>query len=327
MSPTPRDFQHRLMDLYIESAGCALGSPVDVRLIEEVNEEQAKLFEEAGYRFCRVTDLDAFELAYASVESCLNRTSPDDIHCVIYAVEPSVNSSNNWMMNAPRWQRKDIRWLLQKSSVRPRILIGLSMFNCATFLSAIQLSERMYSSDKLGRTLIVMSGVCNESSPRVPHWRHLQSDGAAALVLSPEPPDHAEGFAVRGLSLDIADLSQFRAIDGQVDEEKYYAYKARGIRSAAEAALTVSGTTPEAISRFYVQNLGHRAMNAYGKLCSVSEQAIFTDGLASNAHVIGVDTLVNWIEDSTRSHPVAGELSMLLGTSGMAWGALILETI
>ena len=69
------------------------------------------------------------------------------------------------------------------------------------------------------------------------------------------------------------------------------------------------------------------SMLKYGRLCGVPEERVWVGSLANNAHVIGADTLINFHDYHDSGIPKNGDRVLLVGTSGMSWGGMVLEHV
>lgn len=312
-------------DMYFIPLGTALGHPVDLSELPNVDANQAARYRSFGYERVRVADQDVFSLCLAAVDG-----NPDfearraTIDHFSYAIEPNIQSSNNWMLNEEEWKRPDIRWLVQQLGIRPARMVGLSMYNCATFLSGVDLAVMAIGAGAASTSLCVVAGVANEYSPRTPHAFHVQSDGATAFMVS----DTAAGdgaYRIVAHAIDFVNPSDFRDLDGTIDETRYFSLKAIRIRDMVQRVLAAAETEPDQLAQVFVQNLGRESMIKYGRLCGVPEDRVWLGSLADHAHVIGIDSLVNFTQyHESRPRGSAGRV-LVLGTSGMSWGAMVLE--
>ncbi|GHE27890.1 3-oxoacyl-[acyl-carrier-protein] synthase III C-terminal domain-containing protein [Streptomyces hydrogenans] len=312
-------------DLYFVPLGVALGDPYDLDDVAGIDAEQAERYRSYGYARVRVSDRDVFSLCHEAVgEHPAFTEARDAIDFFTYAIEPNIQSSNNWMLNEEEWKKPDIRWLVQQLGVRPGRMVGLSMYNCATFLSGVDLAAMAIRSGEANVALGVVAGVANEYSPRVPHAFHVQSDGATGFLVTAES-GRPDAYRIAGHRVDYVNPSDFRDLDGTIDETRYFTLKALKIRETVERLLAETGTRPGDLTQVFVQNLGRASMVKYGRLCGVPEERVWLDSLADHAHVIGIDSLVN-LHQYHRSRPrgTGGRL-LVLGTSGMSWGAMVLE--
>ncbi|MEY9877487.1 3-oxoacyl-[acyl-carrier-protein] synthase III [Streptacidiphilus sp. MAP12-33] len=313
-----------MTDLYFVPLGTALGASVDLEDLPELDAEQAARYRSFGYERVRVTDTDPFALcAEAALADPAFEAHRDKVDLLTYAIEPLVQSSNNWMLNQAQWQVPDIRWLVQRLEVNPERIVGLSMYNCATFLSGLDLAAMAIRSGAARTALALVAGVSNEHSPRIPHAFHIQSDGATGFLVTPDSA--AGGYLLRAHVLDFVNPGEFRDLDGTIDESRYFSLKALKIRSMVERLLAAAGLRPDEIDHVFVQNLGRESMLKYGRLCGVNPDRVWLGTLADNAHVIGIDSLVNLhAYHRTRPSGRPGRL-LVLGTSGMSWGGMVLE--
>ncbi|MBV9844593.1 MAG: hypothetical protein JOZ47_05940 [Kutzneria sp.] len=312
-------------DLYFVPLGTALGGKRDLAELSDLDAEQVARYRSFGYQCCRVADTDVFSLCFDAVKdsaALAGRMNDVDLFC--YAIEPNIQSSNNWMLNEQAWRKRDIRWLIQQLDIHPKRIVGLSMYNCATFLSGIDIAAMAIRSGAASTALSIVAGVANEHSPRIPHAFHVQSDGATGFLVTGDT-SFPDGYRIVSHVIDYVNPSEFRSLDGTIDETRYFTLKALKIRDTIEGLLSRSQTAPEQLERVFVQNLGQRAMLKYGGLCGVTEDTVWLDSLAGNAHVIGIDSLVNFHEYHQRSTLTAGRRVLIVGTSGMSWGGMVLE--
>lgn len=311
-------------DLFVVPLDVALGDQRPVSALPELDEDQIIRFKSFGYEHCRVATDDAFTLSYATVRDNTDfAAATAEIDAFLYAIEPNINSSNNWMINETAWQQRDIRWLLQRMDIHPARVIGLSLYNCATFLGALDLGANLIRAGSARTCLATVAGVANEHSPRIPHAFHVQSDGAASFLVTGRPAA-GTGYRVLAHNVDYVNPAEFRDLDGTVDETRYFTLKALKIRDTVERLLRAAEVTPDQLDHVFVQNLGTSSMIKYGRLCGVPEERVWMRGLAENAHVIGADSLVNFTEYHHTRETGPGTV-LILGTSGMSWGGAVLR--
>jgi hypothetical protein len=317
---------------YLVPLAAVLGDRVPIADLPGLSAAQVERYQSYGYVNCRVSDRDAFTLSASSMLDSpeFDRVS-GEVDLFVYAVEPQVNSSNNWMLNEKRWQTKDIRWLLQRLEIRPARVLGLSLYNCAAFVSAIDVSMNLIRAGAATTSLVTLAGVANDHSPRIPHAFHVQSDGAAGFLVTGRA-DFNEKYRILGQLVRYANPSDFRDLSGVVDETRYYTLKAFRIRSTIEALLQKAGVRPDELDWIFVQNLGTSSMVKYGHLAGVGPGRVWLESLARNAHVIGADSLINFYDYHNRVvvRPAAGQRGsrvLVVGTSGMSWGGVVLEHV
>lgn len=311
-------------DIYLVPLGVALGERVPISELSELDDDQVLRYKSFGYENCRVASTDAFTLCQETVQdSAMFDAARDDVDAFVYAIEPNVNSSNNWMLNEEAWKQRDIRWLIQSLRINPARVVGLSLYNCATFLGALDLTTNLIRAGSARTCLVTIAGVANEFSPRIPHAFHVQSDGAVSFLVTTDTR-YADRYQVVGQLVDYVNPAEFRDLDGTIDETRYFTLKALKIRSAVERLLRESDVRADQLDRVFLQNLGTASMTKYGKLCGVTEDKVWQASLADNAHVIGVDSLVNFHDHHTSGQDRDG-LALVLGTSGMSWGATVLR--
>ncbi|WP_431936260.1 hypothetical protein [Micromonospora sp. RP3T] len=302
--------------------GVALGDQVPISELPGLDEEQIIRYQGFGYEKCRVTTQDVFSLCRATVSGSPGFTAAA-VDAFLYAIEPNINSSNNWMINEKAWQQRDIRWLIQTLGLNPARLIGLSFYNCATFLGALDLGSALIRAGSANTCLATVAGVANEHSPRIPHAFHVQSDGAASFLVTSDS-DLGDRYRVLAHRVEYVNPAEFRALDGTVDETRYFSLKALKIRATIERLLAQAALASDQIDMVFVQNLGVQSMIKYGRLCGVPGGRVWLSSLAENAHVIGVDSLVNF-HHYHRTRPPGPGTVLIVGTSGMSWGGVVLR--
>ena len=315
-----------MMDsIYISAIQRSLGKKVPIESIPGISEMQADRYLSYGYKYCRISNDGIYDLCKQSVDQLENlELDVKKIDSLIYAIDPHVNPSNNWMLNESKWKEKDIRWLIQALDISPKSVLGLSFYNCASFISAIDVATLQIKSNTAETVLVVIGGSENQNSPRFPHSFHVQSDGAVAFLVSKKPLS-CGGFRHISHNIKFINPSKFRSIEGHINDTLYFSIKAASIRDSIMDLYDRSGISAKDIDLLFVQNLGTDSMNKYADLCSVERSKVWKDGLPEFAHVIGSDSLVNLSFCYDLQQIKADNKICLLGTSGMSWGGCILE--
>ncbi|MBZ6288447.1 3-oxoacyl-[acyl-carrier-protein] synthase III C-terminal domain-containing protein [Streptomyces olivaceus] len=228
------------------------------------------------------------------------------------------------MTEDPDRQEPDIRWFLQRTGLRPSRVVGLSFFNCASYIGAVDLSLGLMKGGLVGTSLNVMAGVATSHAPRVPNERHVHSDGAVSFLVT-DDPGYEGKYRILAHRIAYANPVDWRSLDGVVDKTRYYNLKALRLRNLARETLAAAGVSGGQVDHFFMQNLGLSRMRRNAGLCGVPESSVWLGGLAANAHVRGADSQVNFQECHDLGAIADGSTVMLVGTSGMSWGALVLR--
>lgn len=312
-------------DVYLVPLGQALGVETPLSELKDLDAEQVARYRSFGYDDVRVADGDVFTMCFDAVARNKN-FSAADVDAFIYAIEPTINSSNNWMLNEERWKSRDIRWLIQQLEINPARVLGMSFYNCATFLGTVDTAVNFIRAGASRTALSLVAGQVNEHSPRVPHAFHVQSDGAFGFLVTNDP-GFSDKYRIVGHVVNYVNPDEFRDRDGTVNESRYFSLKALRIRSTIESVLSESGVSPDELTQVFVQNIGTESMLKYGRLCGVPEERVWLGSLANNAHVIGADTLINFHDYHESGIPKNGDRVLLVGTSGMSWGGMVLEHV
>lgn len=316
---------HCADDVYLVPLGQALGTEIPLSGLTELDGEQVARYRSFGYDKVRVADGDVFTMCFDAVTRNKN-FSAEDIDTFIYAIEPTINSSNNWMNNEVRWKSRDIRWLIQELEINPARVLGMSFYNCATFLGTVDTAVNFIRAGASDTALSLVAGQVNEHSPRVPHAFHVQSDGAFGFLVTTSP-GYPDKYRIVGHVVNYVNPDEFRDRDGTVNESRYFSLKALHIRATIERVLSESGVLPDDLAKVFVQNIGTESMLKYGLLCGVPEDRVWLGSLAGNAHVIGADTLINFHDHHNLGISEEGDRVLLVGTSGMSWGGMVLEHV
>lgn len=313
------------MNSYLVPLGRALGEPVAIADLPGLSEEQVANYHANGFRHCRVARQNVFELCYDSLRDSTGfKLAREAVDLLTYAIDPAVPHSNNNMVNDLPWQQPDIRWLLQRTELRPARVLGLALYNCASFIGAVDLSLGLMRGGLVSTSLNIVGGAATNDAPRVPHERQVHSDGAVSFLVTDDPAHDAK-YRILAHRISYVNPAEFRDLQGVVDKTRYYNLKAIRLRNLAREALAAADVSAGEIDHFFLQNLGRSRMAKNAGLCGVPEESVWLGSLAANAHVVGADSPINFQECHDSGLIADGSAVMLIGTSGMSWGALILR--
>lgn len=313
------------MNAYLVPLGRALGESVAIAELPGLSAEQIAHYHAEGFRDCRVAQQSVFELSNDSLYDTVDyKRAREAVDLLTYAVDPVILPSNNNMVNDPKWQEPDIRWFLQRTELRPARVMGLALYNCASYIGAVDLSLGLMRGGLVRTSLNLVAGIATPDAPRVPNERHVHSDGAVSFLVTDDPGYEAK-YQILAHRIAYVNPMDWRSLDGVVDTARYYSLKALRLRNLARETLAAAGVSGGQIDHFFMQNLGRSRMVKNAGLCGVPEKSVWLDSLAGNAQVRGADSPINFQECHDAGLIANGSTVMLMGTSGMSWGALVLR--
>jgi 3-oxoacyl-[acyl-carrier-protein] synthase III len=312
--------------MYLQGLNYVVGEAKPIETIESATEDKIKMLRAAGVTtYCQAVE-DAFQNALAVGKEALSQTSlaASDIDMVIYGIEPIVNPSNNWV-NTYSNDNRDIKWLFKNLELTTALPIGLGFFNCTSFVTAIDMAEKYIETGAAKNVLVIFSALSTEEGmlPRLPNDNSVESDGAAAFVLSTTKRGGAN-IKITQHSLQSIDLSAAFDESNEFVFNKYAAVKSGKIRKHCNEFLEEAGADKKSMKRFIIQNTNKPTMNLYRMLCGFDQEQLFESNLPKYGHLIGIDNLVNisdLLEDKTLEE---GDQAYVLCTSGMQIGSLLI---
>ncbi len=313
--------------MYINGLNYIAGTIKPIETLAAADAEKIKLLQAAGVHHYCETESDAFDNAFTTGQKALELSALQaaDIDMVIYGIEPIINVENNWVGKYSDAQ-KDIKWLLKNLSLTKATPFGLGFYNCTSFIAAIDLAAVYMAAGRVSNVLVLFSAVSTEAGllPRLPDDNSVESDGAAAFILSQQ---HKAGTAIKieHHALRSIDIAPAFDENNQMVYSKYVSAKTSTIRNFMIDFFAAAQENKAAMKQFITQNTNMPTMNLYRMLCGFDQQQLFTGNLKRYGHLIGIDGLVNLADLVQDGVLAAGDKACLLGTSGMQAGGVLVK--
>ncbi|MBF9128540.1 hypothetical protein I0C86_05985 [Plantactinospora sp. S1510] len=296
--------------VYLSNISHVVGDPVALDALEdtEVRKAMATLADE-GLVQCRVTDASVPDLAGAAASTALGspdrRTEPDTAIYCSDTPTPVPPGPEVWRLNT--------------GLGLPRVpVLRVAGGECGNLGLGLRVARAMVMAEGLGSVLLVTADRSVGDTRYLPDGLTVLSDGAAACLVTAEPP--AGGFAVHRMAVSVQADAVAAGIGMQTARTTL-----SGISRAVRRLFADASVTPEDCRYLVTGNYGTAIQSLFAAAVGLPQTVVRAPLREAMGHCFSADVLMNLETLRVDGELDPGDRLLLLTTGSRGWTVTLAE--
>ena len=218
--------------------------------------------------------------------------------------------------------RTNISLMLDELGINRAFPLLVSMGGCANLHNAMIVASQQLKSPEITTALIVTTDCVKPGMSRVvPPELGVFSDGGASLIIS-KKLSLAFNYL---LTHQFTDISLCNVAWQEANPDKYMSGVVKGCYLTFKKTLLTAKIEKQDVDLVVINNYNESVVKAVSHICGLSLEKIYANTLATHAHLVAADNILNLYCAIDEGRIKQGSKVMLLGSGPNNWACSLIE--